>query len=49
MIEPYDLSENSNISLMFDGIVENTFYVLLVLSLIWLVGSLVIWLIRKPY
>lgn len=49
MIEPYDLSSNSNLSQMFDGVVENTFYVLLTLSVVWLIGSLIIWLIRKPY
>ena len=49
MIEPYNLSENSNISLMLDGIMEKTFFALVILITIWLIGSLIFWLIRKLY
>lgn len=49
MIEPYNLSENSNISLMFDGIMEKAFFTLVILTTVWLIGSLIFWLIRKLY
>lgn len=46
MIEPYSF-DNSNLNLMFNGLMENTFYFSIIILTTWIFISLFIWLIRS--
>ena len=47
MIEPYSLDSNSNLNLMLDNLMGNTFYFSIKVLTIWIFISLIIWVIRS--
>lgn len=47
MIEPYSLDSNSNLNLMLDNLMENTFYFSIKVLTLWIFISLIIWVIRS--